>query len=48
MLSGSVIRDLPARMEASLLGKDVTLTRSRGVPKTMRFLVGDNADISIP
>ena len=48
VLSGSVIRDLPARMEASLLGKDVTLTRSRGVPKTMRFLVGDNADISIP
>ncbi|HET8976080.1 MAG TPA: glucose-1-phosphate thymidylyltransferase [Solirubrobacterales bacterium] len=48
VLAGSVIRDLPARMEASLLGKDVTLTRSLGVPKTMRFLVGDNADISIP
>jgi glucose-1-phosphate thymidylyltransferase len=48
VLAGSVIRDLPARMEASLLGKDVTLTRSTGVPKTMQFLVGDNADISIP
>jgi glucose-1-phosphate thymidylyltransferase len=48
VLAGSVIRDLPARMEASLLGRDVTLTHSRGVPKTMRFLVGDNADISIP
>jgi glucose-1-phosphate thymidylyltransferase len=48
VLSGSVIRDLPVRMEASLLGKNVSLTRSLGVPKTMRFLVGDNADISIP
>ena len=48
VLAGSVIRDLPARMEASLLGKDVTLTRSMGVPRTMQFLVGDKADIAIP
>jgi glucose-1-phosphate thymidylyltransferase len=48
VLAGSRIRDLPARMEASLLGKGVTLERSMGMPKTLRFLVGDNADISIP
>ena len=48
MLAGSRIRDLPARMEASLLGKGVTLERSLGMPKTMRFLVGDSADIAIP
>ena len=48
VLSGSVIRNLPARMEASLLGKDVTLTRSDGMPKTMQFLVGDHAEIAIP
>jgi len=48
VLAGSVIRDLPARMEASLLGKDVTLTRALGVPRTMQFLVGDKADIAIP
>jgi glucose-1-phosphate thymidylyltransferase len=48
VLSGSVIEDLPARMEGSLLGKDVNLTRSDGRPKTMQFLVGDNAEISIP
>ena len=35
-------------MEASLLGKDVKLTRSDGMPKTLRLLVGDNAEISIP
>jgi glucose-1-phosphate thymidylyltransferase len=48
VLAGSRIRDLPARMEASLLGKGVTVERSLGLPKTLRFLVGDNADISIP
>jgi glucose-1-phosphate thymidylyltransferase len=48
VLAGSSIRDLHARMEASLLGKNVSLSRSEGMPKTLRFLVGDNAEISIP
>jgi glucose-1-phosphate thymidylyltransferase len=48
VLSGSSIQNLHARMEASLLGKNVSLSRSEGMPKTLRFLVGDNADISIP
>jgi len=48
VLAGSRIRDLPARMEASLLGKGVTVERSLGMPKTLRFLVGDHADIGIP
>ena len=48
VLAGSSITNLHARMEASLLGKNVSLSRSEGMPKTLRFLVGDNADISIP
>jgi glucose-1-phosphate thymidylyltransferase len=48
VLAGSRIQDLPARMEASLLGRDVSLTRSGRVPKTMQFLVGDHAEIAIP
>ncbi len=48
VLAGSSIIDLSARMEASLLGRDVRLARSDGMPKTLRFLVGDHADISIP
>ncbi len=48
ILSGSEIRELPARMEASLLGKNVKLVRSDGMPKTMQFLVGDRAEIAIP
>src|SRR5262245_47657997 len=47
ILAGSSIRDLHARMEASLLGRDVSLTRSEAAPKTLRFLVGDNAEIAI-
>jgi glucose-1-phosphate thymidylyltransferase len=48
VLAGSSIRDLHARMEASLLGRNVNLVRSEGMPKTLRVLVGDNADIAIP
>jgi glucose-1-phosphate thymidylyltransferase len=48
VLRGSQIRDLHARVEASLLGRDVVLTHSDGRPKTLRFLVGDHAEISIP
>ncbi len=48
VLAGSSIVDLGVRMEGSLLGRDVKLARSDGTPKTLRFLVGDHADISIP
>jgi glucose-1-phosphate thymidylyltransferase len=47
VLSGSVVEDLGTRMEASLLGRNVKLTRSEGVPKTLRLLVGDNSEIEI-
>jgi glucose-1-phosphate thymidylyltransferase len=48
VLAGSKILDIGTRIEASLLGKDVKLTRGTGMPKTLQLLVGDNADISIP
>jgi glucose-1-phosphate thymidylyltransferase len=47
VLSGSVIEDLGTRMEASLLGREVKLTRSDGMPKTLRMLVGDKSEIKI-
>ncbi|HXV06109.1 MAG TPA: glucose-1-phosphate thymidylyltransferase [Solirubrobacterales bacterium] len=47
VLSGSVVEDLGTRMEASLLGKNVKLTRHDGMPKTLRFLVGDNSEIEL-
>ncbi len=48
LLEGSRIVDLPARMEASLLGRNVHLTSAVGLPKTLRMIVGDNAEITIP
>ncbi len=47
VLSGSVVEDLGTRMEASLLGKDVRVTRSGGRPKTLRMMVGDSALIEM-
>jgi glucose-1-phosphate thymidylyltransferase len=47
VLAGSVVEDLGTRMEASLLGRNVKLTRSEGMPKTLRFLVGDNSEIKL-
>ncbi len=47
ILAGSVVEDLGTRMEASLLGRNVKLTRSDGPPKTLRLLVGDNSEIKI-
>jgi glucose-1-phosphate thymidylyltransferase len=47
VLAGSIVEDLGTRMEASLLGRNVKLTRSDGMPKTLRLLVGDNSEIEI-
>jgi glucose-1-phosphate thymidylyltransferase len=47
LLAGSVVEDLGTRMEASLLGRNVKLTRSDGMPKTFRLLVGDNSEIEL-
>src|SRR5439155_16231300 len=48
LLAGSSVSDLGSRMEASLLGRNVTLARGDGLPKTLRMIVGDNAVITIP
>ncbi len=47
LLTGSSVENLGARIEASLLGRDVKLTRSDSLPRTMRLLVGDRAEIEI-
>jgi glucose-1-phosphate thymidylyltransferase len=47
VLTGSAVEDLGTRMEASLLGREVKLSRSQGLPKTLRMLVGDKSEIEI-
>ena len=48
LLEGASISDLDARMEASLLGRNVKIARGDGLPKTLRMIVGDNSEIEIP
>jgi glucose-1-phosphate thymidylyltransferase len=47
VLSGSTVEDLEYRIEASLIGKDVRVSRGPAFPRAYRFVVGDNADIQI-
>jgi glucose-1-phosphate thymidylyltransferase len=47
VLSGSSVRDLEGRMEASLVGRNVAIARSPALPRAYRFVVGDNAEIAI-
>jgi glucose-1-phosphate thymidylyltransferase len=47
VLSGSSVRDLEHRVEASLIGRDVKIGRGPALPKAYRFVVGDSADVQI-
>jgi glucose-1-phosphate thymidylyltransferase len=41
------VRDLDFRIEASLIGRNVTIGRGPTLPKAYRFVVGDNSEIAI-
>jgi glucose-1-phosphate thymidylyltransferase len=47
VLSGSHIRHLDYRIEASLIGRNVRIGKGPALPKAYRFVVGDNADVQI-
>jgi glucose-1-phosphate thymidylyltransferase len=47
VLSGSSVRDLQGRVEASLIGRNVRIGRGPEMPRAYRFVVGDNAEIAI-
>jgi glucose-1-phosphate thymidylyltransferase len=48
ILSGCTVCDLESRMEASLLGKNVKLTRGESIPRTLSMIVGDRSEITLP
>ena len=48
LLAGASVRDLETRIEASLLGRNVSLSRTHEMPKTLRMIVGDNSQVRIP
>ena len=47
LLAGSSVRNLEGRMESSLLGRNVTISRGVRQPKAYRFMVGENSEIGI-
>ena len=48
LLAGSEVRNLPGRMESSLLGRNVKIGRDEtSQPRAYRFMVGDNSEIGI-
>src|SRR4051812_9047909 len=47
LLEGASVSHLDGRMESSLLGKNVRISRGDRQPRAYRFLVSDNSDIGI-
>ncbi|HYM62327.1 MAG TPA: glucose-1-phosphate thymidylyltransferase [Thermoanaerobaculia bacterium] len=47
VLEGSTIADVDGRIEASLIGKNVKIGRTRRKPVAYRFMVGDNSEVGI-
>jgi glucose-1-phosphate thymidylyltransferase len=47
LLEQSLIEDLDARMESSLVGRDAVVTRSAAKPRAYRFMVGDHSRVEI-
>jgi glucose-1-phosphate thymidylyltransferase len=47
LLEASSVRGLQGRMESSLLGKNVAISRDDRQPRAYRFMVGDNSEIGI-
>jgi glucose-1-phosphate thymidylyltransferase len=47
VLQRSQILDLDTRVESSLIGKDVRITRGRGRPRASRFMIGDSSEVEV-
>jgi glucose-1-phosphate thymidylyltransferase len=48
LLAGVRIDNLDTRIEASLLGRNVSLSRGSETPRALRMIVGDNSEVRIP
>src|SRR3954468_11112162 len=48
LLANATVHQLNGRLESSLLGRNVKVSRDVGQPKAFRFMVGDNCEIAIP
>jgi glucose-1-phosphate thymidylyltransferase len=48
ILGQSEIRDIPGRIEGSLVGRGVRIVRTGRKPKAHRFMLGDKSEVGIP
>jgi glucose-1-phosphate thymidylyltransferase len=48
VLEESRIEGLGRRIEGSLIGRGVTISRAPAVPRAYRFMVGDSSEIQVP
>ena len=48
LLSGCHVHDLDERIESSLLGRNVRVSREGRQPRAYRLMVGDNSEIAVP
>ncbi len=47
ILSDSEIRDIPLRIDGSLIGRNVKIVKTDQKPKAYRFMLGDNSEVGI-
>jgi glucose-1-phosphate thymidylyltransferase len=47
VLEGSEIRDVPRRIDSSLIGKNVRIGRHPAKPRAYRFMLGDRSEVGI-
>lgn len=47
IMAESEIRDIPGRIDGSLIGRNVRLTRSGAKPKAYRFMLGERSEVGI-
>jgi glucose-1-phosphate thymidylyltransferase len=47
VLERCTIEDVPVRIEASLIGKEVSIQRSQRKPSAYRFMVGDSSLVDV-
>ena len=48
LLAGCEVRDLDGRVESSLLGRNVRISRDERQPRAYRFMLGDNSEVRVP
>jgi glucose-1-phosphate thymidylyltransferase len=48
LLAGCQVRRLDGRVESSLLGRNVRISRAERQPRAYRFMLGDNSEIQVP